>query len=462
VEVDDPALYARAHAESLRYSLELMVPTTGEVLRRDISGGGFPDADTFCVGVRDHPQFVPEEPVVVARAPGRFDVLGGIADYAGGLVLGFPIRQAVLAAAQDTADGMVIAVSGRRRVAVPAADLVQLPLDELAGRLAGKDSWAAYVLGPVALLAREERLAVTGLRLLLSSSVPEGKGLGSSAAVEVAVAQATAGALGHELEPRRLALLGHRAEQLVAGAPCGSMDQMTATYGEEAHILALLCRPAEIVGSFALPAGLTVWGIDSGARHAVRDAPYRRARCATFMGKALLGVEADYLTALRPGDVEAERLPERMTGAEFLRLRDGVDDEMSSIEPAVEYPVRAATLHPVEEQVRVETFLRVLEEPVTSRRAGVLGDLMAASHAGYSHCGLGTPATDRIVDTVRAVGWERGLVGARVSGGGCGGTVVALGREEAGPVVRRLARRLGAGIVVGTSAGASSFGTRTV
>ena len=349
--------------------------------------------------------------MVVARAPGRFDVLGGIADYAGGLVLGFPIGRAVLAAAQDTADGMVIAVSGRRRVAVPAADLVQLPLDELAGRLAGKDSWAAYVLGPVALLAREERLAVTGLRLLLSSSVPEGKGLGSSAAVEVAVAQATAGALGHELEPRRLALLGHRAEQLVAGAPCGSMDQMTATYGEEAHILALLCRPAEIVGSFALPAGLTVWGIDSGARHAVRDAPYRRARCATFMGKALLGLEADYLTALRPGDVEAERLPERMTGAEFLRLRDGIDDEMSSIEPAAEYPVRAATIHPLEEQVRVETFLRVLEEPVTSRRAGVLGDLMAASHAGYSHCGLGTPATDRIVDTVRAVGWERGLVG---------------------------------------------------
>jgi hypothetical protein len=239
-------------------------------------------------------------------------------------------------------------------VAVPACDLVEAPLDELASRFAGRDSWAAYVLGPVALLAREERLAITGLRLLVSSSVPEGKGLGSSAAVEIAVAQATAGALGYRLEPRRLALLGQRAEQLVARAPCGSMDPMTATYGEEAHILALICRPAEIVGSFALPPGLTVWGIDSGARHAVRDAPYRRARCATFMGKALLGVDVDYLTALRPGDVEAERLPERMTGAEFLRLRDGVEDEMSAIESTVEYPVRAATLHPVEEQVRVE------------------------------------------------------------------------------------------------------------
>jgi galactokinase len=446
----------------VRYSPKVIDPTTGAALRHGTSGSGFPDADTFCAGARGHPLFVPHEAVAVARAPGRLDVFGGIADYAGGLVLGFPIGQAVLAAAQVAADGRVIAVSGRRRVAVPACDLVEAPLDELAGRFAGRDSWAAYVLGPVALLAREEGVGITGLRLLISSSVPEGKGLGSSAAVEIAVAHATAGALGYRLEPRRLALLGQRAEQLVAGAPCGSMDQMTATYGEEAHILALICRPAEIVGSFALPPGLTVWGIDSGARHAVRDAPYRRARCATFMGKALLGIDVDYLTALRPGDVEAGRLPERMTGAEFLRLRDGVEDEMSTIESTVEYPVRAATLHPVEEQVRVETFLRVLEKPVTRRRARILGDLMAASHAGYSRCGLGAPTTDRIAHAVRVAGWERGLVGARVSGGGSGGTVVVLGREEAEPVVRRLAKRLGAGIVVGTSAGASSFGTRVV
>ncbi len=98
----------------------------------------------------------------MARAPGRFDVLGGIADYAGGLVLGFPIGQAVLAAAQVAADGQVIAISGRRRVAVSATDLVDAPLDELAARFVGADAWAAYVLGPVALLAREERLTSPG------------------------------------------------------------------------------------------------------------------------------------------------------------------------------------------------------------------------------------------------------------------------------------------------------------
>jgi L-arabinokinase len=87
---------------------------------------------------------------------------------------------------------------------------------------------------------------------------------------------------------------------------------------------------------------------------------------------------------------------------------------------------------------------------------------MAGSHAGYSSCGLGTAATDRIVEAVRSAGWKRGLIGARVSGGGSGGTVVVLGRAGAEPLVRLLSRRLGAGLVSGTSPGASTFGTRRI
>ena len=421
---------------------------------------GFADADAFCAEIASSSLFGVGEPVAVARAPGRLDVLGGIADYAGGLVLGLPIRDAVLAAAQAAADGQAIAVSGSRRIAVGVAELVEAPLPELASRFSGRDAWAAYVLGPVALLARDDGVRPAGLRLLVSSTVPEGKGLGSSAAVEVAATLAAGGALGLPLEPRGLALLGQRAEQLLAGAPCGVMDQMTAAFGEAGHLLALSCRPAEVVGSFALPPGAAVWGIDSGTRHAVRGAPYRRARCASFIGKALLGLDGAWLTTIGPADLDPERLPERMSGAEFLRDRDGVDDEMSSVEPDVDYPVRAATLHPVEEQVRVETFLARLDGPLDASRARALAELMAASHAGYSRCGLGTAATDAIVEAVREAGWKRGLVGARVSGGGSGGTVVVLGRKDAEPVVRRISERLGAGLVSGTSPGASSFGTR--
>ena len=435
-------------------------PTTAATRLPEVGDGASRDADAFSARVRRHALFAPGEPIVVARAPGRLDVFGGIADYAGGLVLGLPLRAAALAAAQVASDRQVVALSGRRRIAIPAAELVESPLADLTRRFSGSGAWAAYVLGPIALLAREERLPVPGLRLLLSSSVPEGKGLGSSAAVEVAAAQAAAAALGYPLGPRQLALLGQRAEQLLAGAPCGVMDQMTAAYGEAARLLAMLCRPAEVVGTFPLPRGIAVWGIDSGVRHAVRDSPYRRARCASFMGKALLGLEAEYLTALRPGELRAERLPERLSGADFLRVRDGVGDELSAVEPGVDYPVRAATLHPSEEQARVEAFLGLLERPVTASRARLLGELMAESHAGYSRCGLGAPATDRIVDAVRSAGWERGLIGARVSGGGSGGTVVVLGRAEAEPVVRRLSETFGAGLVGGSSAGAASFGTR--
>src|SRR5262249_1857250 len=156
-------------------------------------------------------------------------------------------RDAALAAAQASSDGRVIAISGRRRIAVAASLLADAPLAELAGRFSGADAWAAYLLGPIALLAREEGLPIAGLRLLLSSAVPEGKGLGSSAAVEIASMQATAAALGGDVPAERLALVGQRAEQLVAQAPCGVMDQMTSACGDAGCLLALLCRPAEVV-----------------------------------------------------------------------------------------------------------------------------------------------------------------------------------------------------------------------
>ena len=131
--------------------------------------------------------------------PGRLDVLGGISDYSGGLVLELPLRVAALAAAQPTDDGRVVAVSGGRRIAADADALAHASLDELAATFTGRDAWGAYVLGPVALLVRELGLPLAGLRVLISSSIPEAKGLGSSAAVEVAVLHAVAACLGAAL-----------------------------------------------------------------------------------------------------------------------------------------------------------------------------------------------------------------------------------------------------------------------
>lgn len=423
----------------------------------------FPDADAFGTLIAGHGLFRADAPVYVARAPGRLDVMGGIADYSGSLVLELPIAAAALVAVQASGRDDVVAVSGERRIAVPAGALTDAPLDELARLLTADGSWAAYVLGPVAVLAREERIGLTGLRVLVVSDVPEGKGVSSSAAVELASIQAAAACLGRTVEPGRLALLAQQAEQRVAGAPCGAMDQLTAACGEAGRLLALLCRPAEILGSIPLEPPLTVWGIDSGVRHSVAGGDYRRVRCATFMGKAILGVDPSaYLTERDPSQVNPESLPESLRGDDFLRGHGPVADEVSVVDPEVLYPVRAATLHAIEEHLRVRLFAELVAGPVGDTRARLLGELMLQSHASYSRCGLGSPETDAIVAEVRRLGWRHGLAGAKISGGGSGGTVVVLGREEAEPLVRTIAAELGAGVVTGSSDGAARFGVRVI
>ena len=422
----------------------------------------YADAERFCRRVRASAYFVADRPVAIARAPGRLDVLGGIADYSGGLVLELPLEAATLAAVQHRDDGLVVAVSESRRIAVDAAELATARLDELAARFSGRDAWGAYVLGPVALLLREQPAVPRGLRLLVWSIVPEGKGLGSSAAVEVAVLRATAACLGLDATTRRLALLGQRAEQVFAAAPCGPMDQLAVMHGEAGCLLPVLCRPAEVLDAVRLPPALAVWGIDSGLRHTVSGDAYRRVRCASFMGKALLDADATYLTELARDQVAVDALPESVLGIDFLRLRSGIDDPLSTVEPAASYPVRAATLFPIEEHARALELVSLVRRHPTEEAAERIGELLYESHAGYSRCGLSVARTDRIVDAVREAGRENGLYGARVSGGGSGGTVVVLGRRDAEPNVRAIAERLGAGLLGGSSAGAGGFGTRSV
>jgi L-arabinokinase len=240
------------------------------------------------------------------------------------------------------------------------------------------------------------------------------------------------------------------------------MDQMAVMHGEEGELLALLCRPAEIVASVPLPRPLAAWAIDSGLPHAVSGDAYRRVRCAAFMGYALLECAADHLAELERDDVDPQLLPRRMLGADFLGLRDGITDPLSAVEPAVEYRVRAATLFPLEEHARAREALALLGEEPPEDALRRIGELMYESHAGYSRCGLGVARTDEIVEVVREAGMREGLIGARVSGGGSGGAVVVLGHTDAEPRVRAIAESLGAGLVGGSSPGAARFGVRVV
>lgn len=321
-------------------------------------------------------------------------------------------------------------------------------------KLVPRDDWARYAVGSVAMLCRERGVRPrAGFDLLLASDVPEGKGVASSAAIEVACASAIAQMMGVALAPRELAMLCQRVENEVVGAACGVMDQMTAACGEEGSLLRLLCQPAEIEGHVPVPAGFKFFGVDSGVRHAVSGTDYTSVRIGAFMGWRILGDVAlprwgSYLAnvTLDEWTARAAYVPERMLGADFLARYGETRDPATRVDPTRTYAVRQPTAHPIFEHARVREFADLLPHAAEPGVAERLGTLMAESHASYSACGLGNAATDAIVAEARAIGPAGGVFGAKITGGGSGGTVAVFARADVDA-----ARRFGAARLIGAS-----------
>ena len=435
--------------------------------------------------------FADDATIFVSRAPGRMDVMGGIADYSGSLVLQMPIREAAVAGVQRDATSRqirLVSLGGVERsesFAFPLDDLLHngSPVDYETARAffaaTGPHRWAAYLGGAFLVLMREVGAHFdSGCRILLDSLVPDGKGVSSSAAIEVATMRAICGAYDIELSPRTLALLCQKVENLVVGAPCGVMDQMASACGEEGQLLAILCQPAELLDSVALPDDLTVWGIDSGIRHAVSGADYGSVRTGAFMGLEILrrvtGVSADaddrwggYLANVTPHEwqqLEAH-VPERLTGTAFLESYAGITDRVTRVDPDRDYGVRPCTAHPILEHQRHRIFAELLATDPSTRRNELLGELMLQSHVSYSLCGLGSDGTDELVAAVDSpLSRQAGLFGAKITGGGSGGTVAVLGAPHGEAHVEQIARdyadRHGhePHIFRGSSPGAARFG----
>lgn len=483
-----------AHGFSLSRTQEGPLPADADaflaLLARLRAGGAADEEERAAAALFDW-----SRPITVARAPGRLDVMGGIADYSGSLVLQMPISEAAFAAAQlGPGDGALSCVSlgaaGRSCAhSVPAAALLDaagapLPYAEARARLAGDaaTSWAAYPLGTLHVLAREAGAEWSrGVRLLLASAVPEGKGVSSSAAVEVAAMSAAAPLAGLALEGRQLALWCQRAENAVVGAPCGVMDQMASALGAQGRLLALLCRPAEVQPPATLPPHLALWGIDSGLRHSVGGSDYGAVRAGAFMGRAIARQRAAAAGLPQPAclcelpvnaferDV-APHLPDTITGAAFAAAHGDHEDVVTPLRASQTYAVRVPAAHAVHEHARVSLFRALLGAAPGSEQLRLLGQLMLQSHTSYSACGLGSPGTDALVALVEELGPARGLFGAKITGGGSGGTVCVLG--AAGPegeaavaeVVARYAAAHGVTphVFRGSSPGAVEFGTLTL
>jgi L-arabinokinase len=245
------------------------------------------------------------------------------------------------------------------------------------------------------------------------------------------------------------------------------MDQMTSACGESDRLLRLRCQPGTIEGYSEVPRGFRFYGIDSGVRHAVTGADYGTVRAAAFMGYRMIADAAGlasrrdgarvvvddprwngYLANVAPREYEEryrDRLPERMSGAEFLERYHGTTDRVTRVDADRSYPVQSATAHPIYEQARVERFAELLDGLATTPGAAIeLGRLMYDSHASYSACGLGSDGTDRLVEMVAAAGASSGLYGAKITGGGSGGTVAILATDAAETTVRDIAARYAA------------------
>ncbi len=416
------------------------------------------------------PGFFTSAEIVVSRAPGRLDLMGGIADYSGSLVLEWPIAAATHVGLQ-LQDAPVVQICSLpshseeqvRHCTIPLADL-QSDYESVRAIFERDQHWAAYVAGAFTVLDYDFK---RGAKILIYSDVPEGKGVSSSAALEVAAMTAIAAAYDIQISPQEIAFLSQNVENLIAGAPCGVMDQMTAACGERDRLLALLCQPGELKGTISLPEELTIWGIDSGIRHSVAGADYGTVRTAAFMGYRIIaeiGRDYRYLANIKPEEFDtrfAAHLPEQMTGAEFLDRYPGITDTVTSVDPDRTYPVFAATKHPIYENARVNRFADILTNWEGLQQAEVLGELMYESHQSYSTCGLGSDGTDELVRLVKE---EDRLYGAKITGGGSGGTVAVLAHRSAKPAIDRIVQLYSQGtgyqptIISGSSDGAGKFG----
>ena len=285
--------------------------------------------------------------VWAARVPARLDVMGGIADYSGANVCETVLGHGMLMAVQARTDRTLrirSAQVGPRSLPVET----RIPLDYFrSGDAVGNyaqirelchanpiSSWAAYIVGSIFTLLKEESIELPyGFSFLLLSAVPMNVGIGSSAAVEIGTLSCLNAYLGLRLDGARIARLGQMAENHVVGAPCGIMDQIAVASGRESKLTHILCRPGAVVGEVDIPPDTGFIGINSMVRHSVAGNAYGNVRIGAFMGKRIVNeirartgrAPLNYLSEITSEEFSSAyqpEIPETILGSDF-------DDDLS-------------------------------------------------------------------------------------------------------------------------------------
>ena len=307
-----------------------------------------------------------------AHAPGRVNLIGDHTDYMGGPVLPMAVQLGTT----------IVATRGEDRIELTSADeddvaLVPLPVTDAS---AARPPWARYVAGVAQVLG-----STVGLRGRVGTTLPVGAGLSSSAALEVA----TALALGDDGAPRDVARRCQHAEQLATGVPCGVMDQFASCAGRAGHAMLLDCDTLD-VRHVRVPQDARVWVIHSGAPRSLAGSAYARRRAECERATRTVGP----LPTAEPARIEA--------------IVDPVE--------------RARARHVHSESARVRRAADALEHGDLE----LVGRYMRESHRSLREdFEVSTPRLDELVDHLCGID---GVLGARLTGAGFGGCVVALAR----------------------------------
>lgn len=350
-------------------------------------------------------------PTVTSRAPGRIEFIGNHTDYNGGLVMGAGIDRAIDAALSVRPDRVI-------RLHSEGAPPVQVNLDDFA-RHTGSESWVNYPLGMLTML-RDAGLKVDrGFDIAFTSTLPVGAGLSSSAALELSTAYALIGAFGGSFDRAALARLGRRAENEYVGVPSGILDQGVSAHSQADHLVMIDCR-VEAFSTVSLPHGVQFWIFNSHKKHAL------------------------------VGSLYATRHQECMDAARILSERHPGTSMLSDFSPEQVQEARAIlpdalyrrALHVTGENARVLG----VEKALAGGDLAQVGRLLVASHESSRDLfENSTPELDFLVAQLQQI---PEVYGARLSGGGFGGAVMAMtsaafGQEQASRVAHAYANQYG-------------------
>ena len=325
------------------------------------------------------------EPAIIVRAPGRIEFIGNHTDYNGGPVLGAAIDRGVWVALAPRTDGVWQLASAQKD------GVVRLRGGDLT-KHSGATSWVNYPLGVIDALRAFGLGTPAGFDYLASSDLPLGAGLSSSAAIELASALALTRAVGAEPARDVLVKACRHAENHFVGVPCGILDQGVSGFGRRNHLVFIDCRGPrfEVV---SLPEGVHFWIFNTHTKHALVDGLYAARHRECMEAARVLGVGLLVEAPLGALTAAAGRLA-----------------------PVAEKRAR----HIIDEIGRVDATVRAL-------RAGdltLVGRLLTASHRSSQMLfENSTPELDFLVDTLVATSH---VFGARLTGGGFGGAVMAM------------------------------------